>query len=300
MKPFRALGVIALAWGAASLGVAALLSGCSEPSGDRDGGADLVGASPRLAPLAGPMGSTGTNNLPPPVAMGLRDELFDATGLAFADYHSSDDTWWLDSNVPNDILVSTDDGRRLLKYAVRCGISEDVEILAVDPDGLLNTFPGQGLLTTTQDWLTTPLTTEEAEDLFTCLLAHLNSRGVEVPINLSGLHVPNLSGADSGFTWEEALWATRIKVNPGKAPTFSFNVWPLDDLLECDRYVEHLEDRVCGTFSGDCNLTIHTDRDSACTEGSHGWVCDVGGTSMPVIKTRLKSTDVELLYDSCP
>lgn len=293
---FRALGALVLSGGAGCLGAACLAAGCAETAATGD--LDVVGARP--APLGGPMGSTGTNNLPPPVMMGLRGTLLDSTVLALGSYDPTDDAWWIDGNAPNSTLLSTEDGRRLLKYAVRCGISETVEIQAEDADGVLYTFPGQGLLTTTQDWLDTPLTGGQAQDLFTCLLAHLNARGVEVPINLSGLDVPNVAGADDGFTWEEALWATKITTGGGGKTTFSFNVWPLDDLMECDEYVEHLTDRVCGTFSGNCNLTVRSDRATACTEQSHGWVCDVGGTALPAIKTRLKSTDVELLYDTCP
>jgi hypothetical protein len=109
-----------------------------------------------------------------------------------------------------------------------------------------------------------------------------------------------MTGADEDFTWQEALWVAKITPK-GQDATFEFNAWPLDDLMECGSYVSQLEDRVCGSFTGDCGVNVRADRDSACTETESGWWCeDSTGHPLPAIKTRLKKGYIEALYDNCP
>lgn len=288
----RALPATLLGLGALWLG-----AGCAEEA-DEMRGPEL--ADPGIALLGGPTGSTGTNNFPPPDFHSLKGTIYTSTSMALGDYDGSAEQWNLASNTANDTLVAGDSGRTALKYMARCGVSETVTLHAV-LGSTPYTFPGQGILSTTAGWLGAGLSNSQAQDLFACLLGHLNARGVEVPINLSGPSVTNTEGADSNFTWEEALWVAEITSPGTHKRSFSFQVWPLDDLMSCSEYVEQLEDRVCGTYSGTCGLTIRTDRSTACSEGAAGWTCTgLSGVALPAIKTRLKSTDVELLYDSCP
>lgn len=295
MKLFRALSVVVI-------GSGALWMGCAEEAADLDSNDAPALDAPSRIPLGGPAGSTGTNNLPPPDVHENKLTLHTSTQAAFGTYSASDARWDIASTTSNNALVGDDGGRTLIKYAVRCALPSTTTVHA-----RLGTteyaYTGQGLLTTTADWLTAALTNSQAQDLFTCLLAHMNAHGVEVPINLSGPNVSNVDGSDGSFTWEEALWAVKI-TSPGTVKKkLDFYVWPLDDLLDCANYVEQLTDRVCGTYSGPCGLTVRTDRATACTEDSHtGWSCtDATGTVvLPAIKTRLKETDVEAMYDSCP
>lgn len=291
MKLFQALFAVLI-------GSGALAMGCAEEADDLDTPDDPALAPPARTPLGGPAGSTGTNSLPPPDFGSNRGNLYTSTQSPFATYVATDDEWWIANNTANNALLSTSGGRKVIKYAARCALPTTVAVNA-QVGSTVFSYPGKGLLTTTQEWLTVPLALTAAQDLFTCMLAHLNAFGVEVPINLSGPSVTNTTGDDASFTWEEALWAAKIIPGTSKT-TFNFHVWPLDDLVLCESYVEQLTNRVCGGFSGNCGLTVRSDRATACTETSTGWYCDVTPTTtLPAIKTRLKVTDVESLYD-CP
>ena len=292
MKLFQALFAVLI-------GSGALAMGCAEEADDLDMPDDPALASPARTPLGGPAGSTGTNNFPPPDCMGNRGNLYTATQSTFATYDITDDEWWIANNAANNALLSTSGGRTAIKYAARCALPATVTVNA-QVGATQYSYPGQGLLTTTPGWLTAPLPLTAAQDLFGCMLAHLNAFGVEVPINLSGPSVTNTAGHDANFTWEEALWVAKITSGPTQKTTFAFHVWPLDDLVQCEAYVEQLTNRVCGGFTGNCGLTVRSDRATVCTETSAGWYCDVTPTTtLPAIKTRLKVTDVETLYD-CP
>jgi hypothetical protein len=282
------------------IGLSSLSLGCSDEAGD----SNTLGApeidDPFYSTMAGPPGSGGTNNLHPINFHGTRYTLFSSADLPFATYEVTDQQWWIDGNIHNTTLLGSEGGRSVIKYAVRCALSSTSTVHAqLGADAF--SYTGQSILTTTTAWKTTALNLDQTRDLFTCMLAHLNARGVEVPINLSGPNVTNSAGADPAFSWEEALWAVKIDMAPVDAPVFSFYVWPLDDLLDCSGYVSGLQDRVCGTFQGECGLTIRTDRDTACTETETGWLCDdTTGHALPAIKTRLKSKGASELYDGCP
>jgi hypothetical protein len=295
MKLFQALSAVLLGSGALSLGL-----GCLAEAEDLDMTADEdVPATPLT--LGGPKGSTGTNNLPPPDMQNHRTAVYGATGSALAALNMNNHNWEVALNPSTTTLLAGEEGRRVLKYVSRCAVDETVTLHA-QVGATAYTFPGQGILSTTQGWLSGGLPLAGAQDVFSCLLAHMNARGVQVPINLSGPSVTNTDGADANFDWEEALWVTRIV--PATATTklrFDFYVWPLDDLLACTEYASQVRDRICGLYSGTCGATVRTDRSNACTELTDGWYCTpVPGVTLPAIKTRLKVTDVDIMYDNCP
>jgi hypothetical protein len=161
-------------------------------------------------------------------------------------------------------------------------------------------YRGKSILSTTQSWKTKALGLDYADDLFTCMIAHLNAHNVSVPINLSGPHVVNSATSDPSFSWEEALWAAKIDPSDPDNPVFSLYVWPMENLTACPNYVTGLSDRVCGNSTDECGLNVREDRDTACTETSSGWYCDdLSGHPLPAILTRLKTVDVEHFYADC-
>lgn len=292
MKRLQSLAAVVLGLCALSMGM-----GCAGEGGDLDMADEPEVAEPGRIPLGGMPGSTGANKFNP-----LNFHTYRQPGYSSARQQlvtGSTKTSWLANNPSNNTLLGSEGGREWLKYAARCGVASGTTVYA-QAGFMQYSFPGQGLLATTSDWLTAGLSLASTQDLFSCLLAHLNAFGVEVPINLSGPSVTNSLGSDSGFEWEEALWATKITPTAHDA-YFEFYVWPLDDLTACLNYVPQLQNRVCGTYNGPCGLTVRHDRATACTETASGWYCnDASENPLPAIKTRLKETDVEVLYDNCP
>jgi hypothetical protein len=281
------------------IGLSSLSLGCSDEIGSSNTSGAPEIDDPFYSTMAGPPGTGGTNNLNPPDFHGLKYTLFSAAELPLATYGADDQLWWLANNAPNSALLGSIESRNVIKYAVRCALSTTSTVHAELGSSVLS-YPGQGILGATSAWKTTPLNLDQANDLFTCMLAHLNARGVEVPINLSGPNINNALGSDPAFSWDEALWATKIDLDPVDGAVFSFYVWPLDNLVDCPGYVSGLEDRVCGTFQGECGLTVRSDRETACTETETGWFCeDTTGHPLPAIKTRLKAKDASALYDGC-
>lgn len=281
------------------LGVGALSLGCTEADFDDPEVSELPPLDdPFYSTLAGPRGSTGSNNLHPLDLLAERDNLVVATQAALATYSASDATWWLANNAGTNALLASTGGRSVLKYAVRCALSSTSAVSAqLGSTGV--SYPGEGHLATTAAWKTAALTSDQTDDLFTCLLAHLNANGVTVPINLSGPNVTNAPGYDPSFAWEEALWATKLIHDEDGGTAFHFYVWPRA-AAGCANVAAELTHRVCGTIDGGCGLTVRTDLDTACTETSAGWYCnDVTGHALPAILTRLKLTDAKKLYTGC-
>jgi hypothetical protein len=291
MTLFRALPAVVIA-------MSALAMGCV------DGGDDLEESdapetdAPFSSPLGTIAGSTGTNNLNPLDLHNNKDNLFGATQAALATYVANDQTWWLANNAPDNALLGSTGGRSVLKYAVRCTLLSSSTVNA-QLGSTVFSYPGQGLLATASAWKTTALTPDQTDDLFTCLLAHLNANGVSVPINLSGPHVTNAAGFDPSFNWEEALWAAKLVQDDDGGTVFNFYVWPRS-VAGCPNYAAELASRVCGTFTGSCGLTVRSDFATACTETAAGWYCnDATGHALPAILTRLKLGDVKKLYTGC-
>jgi hypothetical protein len=293
MLRFQSLAAVVLGLGALSLGM-----GCAPDADDDDttGEPELV-ESDRI-PQGGPPGTGTTNKFLSDDFQDVKPTGYESTRSPIGTYGSNQ--WWVANNAATTTLLGSEAGRDFIKYAARCALPATVALHA-QVGATLYKFPGSSLLTTTTGWLTTSLTASQTNDLFTCLVAHLNAFGVEVPINVSGPNIKNTEGADSGFKWYEALWVAKITATNPQEPEFELNVWPLDDLIECNGFVPQLEDRVCGTFAGDCGVVVRGDRNTACEETESGWYCtDTTGHSMPAIMTRLKETDVELMYDNCP
>jgi hypothetical protein len=80
-------------------------------------------------------------------------------------------------------LLSTDDGRALLKYAIRCALAAGTTVTA---SGTPWTF--EGGLGLAPGWLTAALTPSEGRWLTACLMAHANAYNIPTVVLLGGAH----------------------------------------------------------------------------------------------------------------
>jgi hypothetical protein len=276
-------------------GLSVLSSGCLGTAEESTAVDSVVPEDePLPGPLSGPGGSGGMNGFNPLGFHLYKSTVYGSMGADLAELLPMLG-WRIRNTTPNQtLLVDLLEGRETLEYAVRCGLASGDAVSGGVP---LATFTGQGVLTTTTEWKTKPLSTARKEDLFSCMLAHLNSLDIQVPMMLSGPSIYNSPTFDgSAYEFEEALWGTAITDNGG-TPVFNFYVWPsqeLDDYCLVD-LTGVLNLRLCGSFVGPCNLTVRTDRTTACTETTKGFECD----GKPAIQTRLRPVDLPLLYGVC-
>jgi hypothetical protein len=106
-------------------------------------------------------------------------------------------------------LLSTEDGRELLSYAIQCAIPAGITIIGQHA-GVTYEFGGDiGLA---PRWLNRPLRVADQRWLSACLLARVNFFGVSVPISLRGPHA-SLKVTESeaeDFSVEEASFFGNI------------------------------------------------------------------------------------------
>jgi hypothetical protein len=285
------------------VGAVALSMGCS------DGGSEL-GAHGIDDPLysaltGGSDGTNGQNHLHPHYYIKTRYHLYHASTQDLADLNPADGSWHLASNLHTNALKATAGGREVLKYAIQCALPAGQDIFYEAPVGGSNvTFvaTGQGFLTTTTDWDEQGLTTSQAQDLFTCVVAHMNPYA-QVDINLSGENVANDPNADtSQFTFEEALWQVNITAVLGGTLSIKTRVWPLEGFLDCQDAIDNIDTRICGTYEGssDCDVDVRSNVANECFQGAGGWWCkNLAGKYGPVIKSRLKAEEAPYLYKTC-
>lgn len=286
-------------------GVVALSMGCSDGGDGSELGAYAID-DPHYSALAGGSdGTNGQNHLPPEHFIDYRYELFEATKSNLANYNAATNKWILASNAHTNALRATAAGRQVLKYAIQCALPAGQAVwytLWVGGFAMQVSPTGQGFLTTTTGWDTGALPIPAAEDLFACVVAHLNPY-TQVAINLSGPKVTNDPNADtSDFTWEEALWMVDMRSSNLGGVTIDARVWPLSGVLECGSYVSQIETRVCGSYAGEapCDVDVRLNVAGECIQGNGGWYCrDIAGNFAPVIKSRLKVDEVSTIYGVC-
>ncbi len=263
-----------------ALGLALLPVACLGSADDMD--APTLKA-PSRETLGDPSGSTGNNGLPSVEFLANETDLLLTTKKP------------IDSGDPSINLVAeqigllnTDGGRHTFKYSMRCGLDLNTSVF----DSNNTEYPGGGMLSTTNGWLNAPLSDSARDDLFACMLAHLNPFGVEVPIRLTGSSVPNQATDVSDFTFQEALWIANIS---SATTGVKYEVWPLPSLKNCFGPITSaaIETRVCGQGNPVCGLQVHADM-NACVQdaNTHNWTCQ----GKPAIQTWLKADDVATLY----
>ena len=241
---------------------------------------------PGLSALTGGNGSEPPNGLQPVLFNAYMAQLLAATGHAVADPS-------FPARISNEVsatgLLSTAEGRRVFKYAVRCALPVGTSVMTADEE----VFEGEGLMTTTHAWTDGALSTSQQEDLFTCLLTLLNPSATEVRVWISGPNVKVTGVAPARIDKDEAVWLATV----GAGGQLTFNIWPGADLsLACGATIdEHLTTRICNDPDGGCGLVIRDDFATARTGTDSSFTCD----GKPAIKTALGAPELALRHPEC-
>lgn len=189
-------------------------------------------------------------------------------------------------------LLADPAGERMLDYMVQCavGTREPTNIVYRG----LKEFHGKGHLSTTASWLSGPLSAQGTNDLFACMLIHLNPLDLHVDILLSGLDIVDDGEDHSDFTVPEAVWIAR-KVGS----QMHYTVWPTEPfttLCAADP-MDALINRVCGHDPEACGVQKGADfaQDCIWQSSSGGYLCN----GRRAILTTLKEPDVYDLHPMC-
>jgi hypothetical protein len=259
----------------ATLGFGLLQAGCIGAADDID---EPVG---ELEQAFDPNGSTNPNGHHPDefhftkgrLLLSTKESIYDKSGQ-FNNYLG-----WMLANGGEDTF----------KYAMNCAAPTN----SIEHTG--GPF-GRSLLNTTAQWLDKPLGDGARNDLFACMLAHLNPLGT-VDIRLTGHSVTSQATPEEAkrYPVREALWVAETDVTTG---TLAFHVWPFSDLLgRCGSGTgDSLIYRVCAEIDpASCGLTVHNDADTECTEVNGFYTCN----QKPAIQTWLKAEDVDDVHPEC-
>ena len=242
---------------------------------------------PHLKTLADPGGGVGPNGLPPASFHATKLLLMSAMNSRLVTGSSQ-----ISNIVVNDSLLPSNEGKAAFPYAMRCALSSTTSVFSVNAVE----YPGSGFLQTTGGWLTGGLQQGPRQDIFACILAHLNPSTQAVDILLSGASV-KLSSTQldlDQFTFDEAVWGVTVSSSFG----LTLNVWPMSDLESaCGRRVfSTLQTRVCGGYDGNCDINVRNDLATACTSSTSGhYTCN----GQPALRTRLRPQSVSVLHNGC-
>lgn len=232
--------------------------------------------SPGLASQGWMNGTGGINGLNPSAYHANVFKLLSALSVPAAD---PNDALAVNPAVISTGLLDTSNGREVFQYAARCALPAETDLEYAG-----NVYAGGGILSTTGSWVTGGLTTSKQEDVLTCMVAHLNAFGAQVPIFLSGPSVTSSESGDSGaFFVEEAIWQAKIP-GPGQAPIYQ--AWPRTNLLDvCGLLsVTTWIQRVCGTLINTCGVQVRYDQAFVCSGGNGSYTCN----GKPAIETTLQ------------
>jgi len=241
--------------------------------------------------LKDPIGGTGTNGLKPALFHPYGSELDDFAAKPLVNQGTMTVSRAIDT-----FVTQQPDENALLVKTVGCAL--DSGEIAVD--GALS-WPGNGLLSTTSRWTTTPLGAGQRRDLLTCIVTRLNPSGTTVPIWITGASVnrdpaKGAVGPEPGhFDFTEAHWLATT-VDGCRLLAF---VWPSGSWKalcgSADILTAAARTRVCGTREGSATCDVEIGEDAWCHEeqGQGIWFCDLPKKygfppHQPAIETRLQ------------
>ena len=95
-------------------------------------------------------------------------------------------------------------GRTQITYLVRCALPAGHSITKKDDKGISYTF--QGLLGMAPEWETGACGTQCQEDVSACMLAHINTAGVHIPLWIVSQNTAVGWGQDPNYTNQEAAF----------------------------------------------------------------------------------------------
>ena len=190
------------------LAIGFVLIGCGEM--DVDVGAD-VGAEDQAATTEN--GLSVVNGLSVSNGLSVVNGLSVANGLSVVNGLAS-----------GSGLMSSTTGRTQVKYIVRCALPATASITKKDQYGKIYTF--QGLMGLAPQWYDGACGQQCQEDVSACLLAHVNTAGIHVPLWIVSQNTavgwgqdpefPNMEGAFFGNVFVDGAHGT----DPNKAPMY--------------------------------------------------------------------------------
>jgi len=195
-------------WLAASLALAAALTGCQPGAQDQQ---DPSGsAASELATTNGLSlinGLSLTNGLS---GNGLSGNGLSGNGLSgnglIMDALNSSTALSSSSTLMNDAS-----GRTLVSYMVKCALPSGHSITKKDKNGVSYNYPG--LIGTASEWETSGCNTTCQERMSACLMAHVNTSGVHIPIWLDSEGAIGW-GQSTSFPYQEGSFFGNIFVSP--------------------------------------------------------------------------------------
>jgi hypothetical protein len=244
----------------------------------------VLHGKPQLEDQGGPSGTVGTNGASPAAFHAHMPALLTAFSVAAADLINPSA---VNPGIEATGILVTAQGRNIFGYAARCVLPAGTQLTSGG-----HVYAGGGILSTTASWLTGGLTTAQKEEALTCMVAHLNPSGMNVPIFLSGPSIAGIeSSEDNGFGLEEAIWQAVLP--PGQPPIFY--AWPRVGLIDmCDLPTDpSWTTRVCGLTANTCGVQIRYDRDLVCTGSNGRFTCN----GKPAIQTTLQEGDLCSLFE---
>ncbi len=115
--------------------------------------------------------------------------------------------------VPSGTMVNSADGRTTISYIVRCALASGHTITAKDSNNVSYLFPGA--IGVAPEWETGTCGTTCQERMSACLLAHVNTSGVHIPIWLDSEGAIGW-GQNTSYPYQEGSFFGNIFVNPPK------------------------------------------------------------------------------------
>ena len=110
-------------------------------------------------------------------------------------------------------MMNSTDGRATMGYIVRCALATGKTITAKDSNNVSYSFPGA--IGTAPEWETGTCGTTCQERMSACLLAHVNTSGVHIPIWLDSEGAIGW-GQNTSYPYQEGSFFGNIFVNPPK------------------------------------------------------------------------------------
>ncbi len=194
-------------WLAASLALAAALTGCQPGAQDQEEGASTASELASQNGLSLLNGLSLTNGLS---GNGLSGNGLSGNGLSGNGLLMNA----LKTGVlTTGTMMNTTDGRSTMSYIVKCALPSGHSITAKDSTGTSYTYPG--LIGTAPEWETGTCNTTCQERMSACLLAHVNTSGVHIPIWLDSEGAIGW-GQSTDYPYQEGSFFGNIFVNPPK------------------------------------------------------------------------------------
>ena len=120
-----------------------------------------------------------------------------------------------DGLVSGSDAMNTDAARTTMAYLVRCALPAGVSITKQDADGVSYTFNGQ--IGVAPSWQWGACDSECQLQVTPCMLAHVNTSGVHIPLWIVGDNSVLGWGLDSDYPYEEGSFFGNIFVSPPNA-----------------------------------------------------------------------------------